>query len=164
MLRHLKQINERLGRAVSRLMVAMVFATFAVVVLRYVFNYGRVDIQEVTTYLHVIILTLCMGYTMKHDEHVRVDIFYQGFGERRRTWINLVGHWLFLIPVCLAILIASWDYAFISWQVLEKSAETGGLPFVFVIKSLPLAMALLLIIHGISDSVRCLLKLRDMKK
>lgn len=148
----------------SWLMVAMVLITFAVVILRYVFDYGRVDLQELTTYLHAIILTLCMGYTMKHDEHVRVDIFYQGFDERRRRLINLAGHWLFLIPVCLTILFTNWDYALISWQVLERSVETGGLPFVFVIKSLPLAMAVLLIIHGISDSIQCLLKPSDTKK
>ena len=163
-MRQLEKINERIGHVISWFMLALAITTFTVVVLRYVFNYGRVDLQEISTYLHAITLMLCMGYTMRHNEHVRVDIFYQGLNSRQKALVNLIGHWVFLTPVCVTILFVGWDYAYTSWTVLEKSTETGGLPFVFVIKSLPLVMAVLLIFQGVSDSVQCLSELRNTKK
>ena len=148
----LELISEYVGRTVAWLVSAMVAITFLVVVLRYAFNYGRIDLQELTLYLHAIVLMLGMSYTMRCDQHVRVDILYQRFSPSRCAYTNLVGNIVFLIPVCVALLIISWDYVAISWKVMERSAETGGLPFLFLIKSLTPAMAILLIIQAIADS------------
>lgn len=163
-MQQLEKFNEWIGRTVAWLAAAAVALTFLVVALRYAFEYGRIDLQEAAVYLHAIVLMLCMSYTMKHDEHVRVDIFYQDFGERRRAWINLAGHLIFLLPVCGVILFTGWDYAANSWKILEKSPETGGLPLVFVLKSLPPVMAVLLLVQGTADGVRKLSLLRGGRK
>ena len=139
-----------LGRYIPWLMFPMALTTFVVVVMRYVFNYGRVDIQEIIIYLHAIIIMLCMSYTMKSDQHVRVDIFYQRFSDKNVALVNLIGNILFLIPVCITIIITSWDYTIISWRIMEKSSESDGLPLLFIIKSLTPIMAILLLIQSIT--------------
>ncbi len=142
------QINEIIGRAVSRLVPVMAVVAFAVVVLRYGFNYGRVDLQESILYLHAAIVTLCMGYTLARDAHVRVDIFYNRMTERTRKIVDLAGDVLFLLPTCAAILYSSWDYTAISWKFMERSPEPAGLPGVFLLKSLIPLMAALLAVQA----------------
>lgn len=156
----LELISEWIGRTVSWLILVMALTMFSIVVLRYVFHYGRIDLQEIPLYLHAIVLMLCMGYTMQHNQHVRVDILYQQFSTGRRALVNLIGNIVFLIPLCIIILITSWNYVVVSWKVMERSAETGGLPFVFIIKSLTPAMAILLLIQAIADSLNKLSILR----
>ncbi len=142
------KINECIGRAVSWLAPVMVAVAFAVVVLRYGFQYGRVDMQESILYLHAAIVALCMGYTLARDDHVRVDIFYSRMSERARAVVNLAGDVLFLLPTCAAILYSSWDYTAISWRFMERSPEPAGLPGVFLLKTLIPLMAVLLMVQA----------------
>jgi len=74
--RSIDTLNEYVGRCVAWLVLAMVLVTFLVVVLRYGFNFGRIAMQEISTYLHAFVFMLAGAYTLKHNEHVRVDIFY----------------------------------------------------------------------------------------
>ena len=143
-------LNLRLGRAVAWLVPLMVSVAFAVVVLRYGFQYGRVDLQESITYLHAAVVALCMGYTLARDAHVRVDVFYGRMTPRARLAVNLAGDALLLLPSSAAILYYSWDYTIISWQVLERSPEISGLPGVFLLKTLIPLMALTLIAQALA--------------
>ena len=143
-------MNVRIGRAVAWLIPLMVAVAFAVVVLRYGFQYGRVDLQESITYLHAAVITLCMGYTLARDAHVRVDIFYNRMTPRARLVVNFAGDALLLLPTGAAILYHSWDYVTISWQVLEGSPEISGLPGVFLLKTLIPLMALALIAQALA--------------
>lgn len=143
-----EKINECIGRALSWLVPVMVALAFAVVVLRYGFQYGRVDLQESILYLHAAIVALCMGYTLARDAHVRVDIFYNRMSQRMRAAVNLAGDVLFLLPTCGAILYSSWDYTAISWQFMERSPEPAGLPGVFLLKTLIPLMAALLAVQA----------------
>lgn len=144
------KINECIGRVLSWLVPVMVALAFAVVVLRYGFQYGRVDLQESILYLHTAIVALCMGYTLARDEHVRVDIFYSRMSERARAAVNLAGDVLFLLPTCGAILYSSWDYTAISWRFMERSPEPAGLPGVFLLKTLIPLMAALLAVQALA--------------
>ena len=143
-------MNVRIGRAVAWLVPVMTLVAFAVVVLRYGFQYGRVDLQESITYLHAAVITLCMGYTLARDAHVRVDIFYNRMTPRARLVVNLAGDALLLLPTAVAILYHSWDYVIISWQVLERSPEISGLPGVFLLKTLIPLMAAALIAQALA--------------
>ena len=143
-------LNLRLGRAVAWLVPVMALVAFAVVVLRYGFQYGRVDLQESITYLHAAVVALCMGYTLARDAHVRVDVFYARMTPRARLAVNLAGDALLLLPTSAAILYYSWDYTIISWQVLERSPEISGLPGVFLLKTLIPLMALTLIAQALA--------------
>ncbi len=150
---------EAIGQAVAWLTLLMVLITFLVVVLRYGFDLGWIALQESVTYLHALNFMLGAAFTLKHDGHVRVDIFYQKFGPRGRAWVDLLGTLLLLLPVCLFILLMSWDYVAESWAVLESSGEAGGLPLVFLLKSILIMMPVLLLIQGlilISESIATL--------
>jgi len=132
------------GRTVSWLSLFLVLITFIVVVLRYVFDSGSIALQEVTTYLHATIFLVGMAYTLQQDAHVRVDIFYSRCSRRSKAWIDLFGALFLLLPFMLFISWVSWIYIVDSWSVLEGSREAGGLPGVFLLKSLILVMTFLL--------------------
>ncbi|MBW9258575.1 MAG: TRAP transporter small permease subunit [Candidatus Thiodiazotropha sp. (ex. Lucinisca nassula)] len=153
------QINERLGQAISWLSLLMVLVTVAVVVLRYVFQLGWIWLQESVTFMHAALFLVGAAYTLKHEGHVRVDIIYRKFSERGRAWVDLVGTLTLLLPVCLFIFFISWDYVAKSWALFEGSREVGGLDGVFLLKSLILVMAVLLVLQGISLAVRSLSQL-----
>ncbi|MCG7946902.1 MAG: TRAP transporter small permease subunit [Candidatus Thiodiazotropha taylori] len=153
------QVNERLGQAISWLSLLMVLVTVAVVVLRYVFQLGWIWLQESVTFMHAALFLVGAAYTLKHEGHVRVDILYRKFSERGRAWVDLLGTLTLLLPVCLFIFFISWDYVAKSWALFEGSREVGGLEGVFLLKSLILVMAVLLVLQGISLAIRSLSQL-----
>jgi TRAP-type mannitol/chloroaromatic compound transport system permease small subunit len=148
---------EYTGRLLSWLTLAMVLVTFAVVVLRYAFSIGSIALQESVTYLHATVFMLCAAYTLKHDAHVRVDIFYQRWSPRTRAWVDLLGTLLLLVPVCVFILVASLDYVSVSWSIREGSREAGGLNGVYLLKSAIPLMAALLLLQGCAQFIHALL-------
>jgi TRAP-type mannitol/chloroaromatic compound transport system permease small subunit len=141
----LHSIIERCGKGVAWLTLLMVLLTFSIVILRYGFNLGWIWLQEIVIYLHVAVFTVAAAWTLQQDGHVRVDIFYTDMPKKRRALVNLLGTVLFLIPFCLFVLIISWPYVANSWQLLESSREAGGLPLVFVLKSLIMVLPTLLL-------------------
>lgn len=159
----LESINEFLGSAVSWLSLLMVLVTFLIAVLRYVFDLGWIWLQESVVYMHATLFLLGAAYTLKHEGHVRVDIFYGRFSPRSRAWVDLFGSLLLLMPVCLFIFYISWDYVVQSWSVYEGSRETGGLDGVYLLKSLLLVMAALLVLQGLAQTVRCLFELLGLR-
>lgn len=154
------RINENVGRGVAWLTVAMVVVQFLVVVLRYLFNYGSIAFQESITYMHALVFMLGAAYTLKREGHVRVDIYYRNMSARRKAWVDLLGTVFFLMPMFGFIVWISWDYVMLSWRVLEGSKETGGLPGVFLLKTIIVLMPLLMMLQGIAIVARSLLVLR----
>lgn len=152
-------LAEWTGRLVAWLTLAMVLVTCAVVLLRYAFNLGWIALQESITYLHAMVFMLGAAYTLRHDGHVRVDIFYRRLSPRGQAWVDLLGALLLLLPVCLFILWVSWDYVAASWSLREGSRDAGGLPLVYLLKSVIPLMALLLLVQGTGQALRSLLVL-----
>ena len=149
------------GRTVSWLTLFMVIVTFVVVVLRYVFDIGWIALQESVTYLHALVFLAGASWAMQQEAHVRVDIFYSRFSGRAKAWVNLLGSLLLLLPVMVFIIWISWAYVVDSWGVLEGSREAGGLPAVFLLKSLILVMAGLLILQAVVQIARSLQAIRS---
>lgn len=143
-------VNEIIGRFVSWFLIAMVVITFLNVVMRYGFNFGLISVQEIVVYLHAFVFMLAIAYTYKHDSHVRVDIFYENFSAKRKAWVNLLGAIFLLFPFCGYLIFTSWEYAYNSWVLLEGSREAGGLPLVFLLKTLVPLMPALLMLQGLS--------------
>lgn len=133
------------GKAIAWLTLAMVLLTFTIVVLRYGFNMGWIWLQESLTYLHVAVFSVVAAWALQQDGHVRVDIFYAGMTPKNRARVDLLGTLIFLIPFCVFILVVSWPYVANSWKLLESSREAGGLPLVFLLKSLIMVMPALLL-------------------
>ena len=155
-----ERINDWSGRALSWLTLLMVVTTFLIVVLRYGFNWGSIAMQEAVLYFHAAVFMGGVAYTLRLDGHVRVDIFYSQWSARAQAWVNLIGTLLFLLPFCAFILWSSFDYVIGSWALLEGSREAGGLPLVFLLKSLIPLMAILLFLQGLAMLIRNLNTLR----
>jgi len=139
------------GRTVSWLSLALVLVTFVVVVMRYLFNSGSIAMQESITYIHACVFLVGMAYTQQQDGHVRVDIFYTRLSKTGKAWVDLFGTCFFLLPFMLFIYWISWEYIIASWSVHESSREAGGLPGVYLLKTMILVMATLLIMQAIID-------------
>ena len=150
-----------LGRLVSWCVPTMAFLVLIIVVLRYGFNTGAIGAQEAVQYLHAIIFMLGAAITLGADQHVRVDIFYRQFSSRQKAWVNVIGHIIFTLPLCALIGLDSWDYVADSWSAREASPEPGGLPLVFVLKTLIPAMAILLVLQALSQIHRATSILRE---
>lgn len=157
----LERISELTGSAMAWLTVLMVLGTFVIVVLRYVFDLGWIAMQESIVWMHAAVFMLGASYTLKHNEHVRVDIFYRRTTAERRAWVNVAGTVVFLLPLAGFVAVTSWDYVSTSWAIREASREAGGLPFPFVpiMKSLIPATAVLLMLQGIADLIGAVLVL-----
>ena len=150
------KFSNLVGRTIAWLTLTMMLLMTLVVILRYAFNVGSIAMQEGVMYLHAFVLMLGMATTLKNDQHVRVDIFYRRMSSKHKQSINVIGHCLFLIPTCIFILMMSWDYVLQSWQVSEGSQEAGGLPIVYLLKSLLFIMPLLLILQALAEVVEIL--------
>ena len=151
-------INERIGKFTAWFVLTMVCITFLVVVLRYGFNFGRIALQESITYLHAFVFMVAGAYTLKHNEHVRVDIFYQDMSLKNKSIVDLFGSIFLLLPFTVFIVWVSFDYVIKSWLLLEKSREAGGLPLVFILKTLIPVMAILLFLQALSQCGKAWLK------
>lgn len=150
----LDSLADKTGNVIAPLTLAMMLATCVVVVSRYVFRTGAIPLQESVIYMHGIVFMMGIAYTLKEQGHVRVDILYQKFSTRIRAVIDLAGTLVFLLPVCIFIFWTSLDYVELSWSMGEGSAEPGGLPGVYLLKTLIPIMAILLIVQGIAEALR----------
>ena len=149
-----EKFTEVTGRFISWATVTMVILVVLVVITRYFLGLGSIALQESVTYLHCLVFMMGIAFTLKHDGHVRVDIFYRGFSPRCKALVNLIGALLFLIPFCLLIFFTSWDYVLSSWVIRETSAENNGLPFIYLLKTLMLLMPVTLLLQGIAEIIR----------
>lgn len=93
------------------------------------------------------------AYALKHNEHVRVDIFYSNWQRKRKALADLVGTVFFLIPFCIMVIIFSWDAIIASWRIWEASPDPGGLPR-YPIKAMIIVGFVLLIFQGISEAIK----------
>lgn len=150
--------TEALGRGVSWLVLVMTIVTCVVVILRYGFSVGSIALQESVLYLHGMVFMLGIPYALKHDAHVRVDVVYGRLSARTRDWVDLAGHVLFLLPLAGFVLYVSWDYTARSWRILEGSQEVGGLPFVYLLKTLIPLLAVTLALQGVAEILRIVLR------
>lgn len=150
----LEAVGSRIGRVVSWLSFFMVLISFLVVVLRYAFDLGWIAMQESVTYLHAALFMLGASYTLRRNGHVRVDIFYQKLSRHGRAWVDLLGTLLLLLPVCVFIGWIGWDYVLGSWEIMEGSREAGGIPAVYLLKTLMIIMPALMLIQGLAWVLR----------
>lgn len=151
---YIDAFTDRSGRLLAWFTLAMALLTAFVVVSRYGFNTGSILAQESVNYLHGCMFMLGAAYALKHDAHVRVDIFYRAFSPRKQAWVNSLGGIVFLLPLCLFVVASSWDFVSESWSIKEVSVEPGGIPAVYLLKSLIPLMAINLMIQGVAEILR----------
>lgn len=154
MARRIDSLNEMVGRIASWIVLPMVLLQVTIVLMRYVFGIGSIMLQESIMYMHAVLFMILAGYTLLHNGHVRIDIFYREASPRGKALVDFIGALVFLVPVCILIVWVSWPYVSVSWSVFEGSRETSGIPGVFLLKSMIMVFAALVAVQGLSLAVR----------
>jgi TRAP-type mannitol/chloroaromatic compound transport system permease small subunit len=157
----LDNVAEWTGRVIAWFTLAMMLLTCLVVAMRYGFGKGSIGLQESVMYLHGMVFMLGIAYTLKHQAHVRVDILYERFSIRARAIVDTLGTLLFLLPFSVFLLWISLDYVALSWSMKESSGQPGGLPGVFLLKTLLPVTALLILLQGLAELLRSFLVLMN---
>ena len=108
---------------------------------------------EAQWYMFTGMVLLGGPYTLKVNEHVRVDLFYGMVSERTRSWIDLIGTILFLLPICVILIYFTWPWFLESWRIGEQSSNAGGLTRWPVKLLLPVGFALMAL-QGVSELIK----------
>ena len=146
---------------VSWLTTALMLLIVFDVTARYLFNTSSAGMIELEWHLFSFIFLLGAAYALKHDRHVRVDVFYQSFPKKQQAWVNLIGTVFFLIPLCYVIIQTSGKFTFNAWLMQEGSADPGGLPARYIVKAaIPVGFTLLLL-QAVSLLCQSILTLTD---
>lgn len=157
------RLSEWTGRILSWLTLLLVLAQFAIVVGHYIFHSGSIFFQESLLYMHSMIFLGAAAYTLRHNGHVRVDVFYCRFSDKTKAWVNLIGAFLFLFPMTAVIGWMAWPYVSASWDSLEGSIESSGIQAVYLLKSMILFFIVTLFLQGVSLLLRALFTLLDIE-
>lgn len=160
-IRTIDALTERTGQAVSWLALLLVLVVVYDVFTRYVMSSSSVAVQELEWHIFSLLFLLSASYTLKHNKHVRVDIFYVRLTEKQRALVNIIGGLLFLIPFTVLVVFASWPFVSNSFSILESSPDPGGLPYRFFLKgAIPLGF-LLLFLQGTAEILRSVLVIAE---
>ncbi len=156
--RAIDAVSERIGRWVYWLIPLSVLVGVWNVVGRYLgravgANLSSNALIEIQWYLFALVFLLGAAYALKHDEHVRVDVFYSKWSPKRRALVDLIGTLLFLIPFSAVVIRYSWNTILNSWRILEMSPDPGGLPR-YPIKTAIMIGFLWLVAQGISEAIK----------
>jgi len=143
-------LNALVGHVFSWLSLGIVVVCFTVVVQRYVFATSFVWMQDLYVWLNGVMFTAVAGFALMRNDHVRVDIFYRPAKPTTKAIVDLIGCVLFLLPFCAIVYIYSMPFVTRSWAFMEGSANVGGMPGLFVLKSFIIVFVVLLALQGIA--------------
>lgn len=143
-----------IGALLGVLVLGVVFGEFAVVLLRYGWQWSQPWLREGVLALNAAVFLLGAAWALQRDEHVRVDVLSRGWSPRTRAWVELAGMLLVVLPFAIFAFVASDHYVLQSWRIGESSNESGGLPSLWLQKALIPAMALLLALQALARAAR----------
>jgi TRAP-type mannitol/chloroaromatic compound transport system permease small subunit len=153
------RLNEKIGTLANFLILLSCLVSAGNAMTRYAFNLSSNAWLEAQWYMFAVVVMFGASYTLRRNEHVRVEIFYLMLSERAQEWLDLICTLLFMVPVCLLLAYLSWPFFHQSYEVNEWSSNAGGMlrwPIKFV---LPGGFALLAL-QGISESIKRIAALR----
>ncbi len=148
-------VNDLVGRTTAYLTLATVLICATVVVIRYAFHTGFIWLQELFVWTHAAAFMLGSGFTYMVNRHVRVDIVYATRSERTQAWLDLLATIVFLFPWIIVLWYYAWPYVAASWALLEESPQVGGMPGLYVLKSMLLGFCGLMMLQGLAICARC---------
>lgn len=151
--RAIDALNERVGRIVLWLVLVMALVSAANALARYLFNLSSNAWLELQWYLFAAVFLLCAGYTLLHNEHIRIDVVSSRLSRRSQLWIDIFGTLFFLLPVSVFVLILSWPVFMNAWVSNEVSGNAGGL-IRWPARLMVPAGFLLLSLQGISELIK----------
>ena len=159
--RAIDAINERIGRTVIWLVLVMALVSSGNAMVRYLFNQSSNAWLELQWYLFAAVFLLCAGYTLLHNEHIRIDVVSSRLSPRTRIWIDIFGAVVFLLPVSVFVLWLSWPIFVNAWVSGESSSNAGGL-IRWPARLLVPAGFMLLSLQGFSELIKRIAALRGL--
>lgn len=158
-MRFINGINRTVGNVLCWLAVAIVLVCFWVVVERYLFTTTRLWMQDLYVWLNGAMFTGVAGFALLRNDHVRVDILYRPAQDRTKALLDLIGVLVFLLPFMYVVWVYVYPNVMRSWLRHEASANVGGMPGLFVLRSFILVFATLVALQGVSMVIRSILTL-----
>ena len=154
-------LNEQFGVAANWLVLLACLISAGNAMSRYLFSMSSNGWLEIQWYMFAGMVLLGGAYTLKMNEHVRVDLVYGMVSERTRIWIDIIGGLLFLLPICIILTYFTWPWFVESWRINEASSNAGGLIRWPVKLLLPVGFALMAL-QGISEIIKRVAFLRGL--
>ena len=140
-------VSDWIGNICGFLMILMMLNVFYDVIMRYFFKSGSIGMQELEWHLFSLVILFGVSYTLKEDGHVRVDVIYDQLSAKKKAVINILGVFIFLMPITLLVATGSTDFVWEAYQSQETSGDPGGLPYRWIVKGMiPLSFYLLIFI------------------
>jgi TRAP-type mannitol/chloroaromatic compound transport system permease small subunit len=146
-------LTERIGRVVIWLVLAATLISAGNALSRYLLGASSNAWLEIQWYLFGAMFLLAAGYTLKHNGHVRIDIFYNRLGPRGQAWVDLIGGLLFLLPMAVLLAWLAWPMFHEAWVMHEMSPDAGGLVRWPVKLLLPAGFSLLAL-QGLAEVIK----------
>src|SRR3982750_4143049 len=159
--RAIDTLNEHVGRLTYWLILAAVLISAGNAVVRYSINMSSNSWLELQWYLFSFVFLFCAGYTLLHNQHVRIDIVTGGLSGGAKAWIDIFGTLFFLLPMAITIMWLSWPVFTDAWRSGEVSTNAGGL-LVWPGRLMVPAAFLLLILQGLSELIKRVAFLMNM--
>jgi TRAP-type mannitol/chloroaromatic compound transport system permease small subunit len=151
--RAIDALNEQIGRLVYWLVLVAVLISAANAMSRYLLNKTSNGWLEMQWYLFAAIFLLCAGYTLRHNEHIRIDVVSQRFSRKTQIWVDIFGTIFFMLPMTIFIMVLGWSMFKESYLVHEVSADPGGL-LRWPVKLLVPVGFFLLTLQGVSELIK----------
>jgi TRAP-type mannitol/chloroaromatic compound transport system permease small subunit len=146
-------VNAQFGVVANWLVLLACLVSAGNAASRYLFSESSNGWLEVQWYMFAGMVLLGGPYTLRRNEHVRVDLIYGSVSERTRIWIDIIGGLLFLLPICLILVYFTWPWFLDSWRIGENSSNAGGLVRWPVKLLLPVGFALMAL-QGVSEIIK----------
>src|SRR5258706_1690275 len=154
-------LNERIGRTLYRLILVAVLVSAGNGVVRYAFNRSSHALLEIQWSLFSSVFLFCAGYTLLHNQHVRIDVISGNLSKRAQAWIDVFGTLLFLLPMAITIMWLSWPVFIDAYRSNEISTNAGGLTVWWARLMVPVGF-FLLVAQGISELIKRIAFLRGL--
>ena len=159
--RSIEAVIEPVGKLGALVLPVLILTVALNVTLRYGFRMGVIELEELQWHLNAVVVMLCMAYALKHDAHVRVDIFSHHMSSRARALVDLLGVLFLLLPFCIGIIWYGWQSFTFSWRIGEGSPMPSGLPMRYLVRLLMVVGFALLAAQAVALAARCLSTLID---
>jgi TRAP-type mannitol/chloroaromatic compound transport system permease small subunit len=159
--RFVDEVNGRVGRLIYWLILIVVLVSSTNAVIRKVFDMSSNAWLELQWYLFSAVFMGCAGYVLLANEHIRIDIVNSHLDRLTRNWIDVVGHVLFLIPLCLIMLYESWPYFLDAFVSGEMSGNAGGL-IRWPVKLMMVVGFVLLLAQALSELIKRVAVMRGL--
>lgn len=159
----MESITEFNGKVAMWAALALIALVLYDTLARYLFSSGSIALQELEWHIHDVLFLLGISYALKHNAHVRVDLFYEKYSEKLKAWINIIGVVFLIIPFSVFIFYTGMEFAQDAYSYSEMSPNPGGLGYRFVIKSVISIAFALVILQAVSELLKSIQLLREKK-